>query len=95
MKLRVAELAELPELTIEQSDELDALAAFIETWEDKQLRRRVTRELPVMPEQSWRYYDGMTRERFEELKAAGALPLTVGTYDEIQRIVAEAKASSS
>lgn len=59
-----------------------------------ELKRRVTREIPVNPEQSWRYYDGMTRERFEELKALGSLPVTIGDYDSVMRIVAEAKAST-
>lgn len=57
-------------------------------------RERITRELPVAPTQTWRFYDGMSRERFHELKAEGALPLEVGDYDDVMRLVAEAKAST-
>lgn len=52
----------------------------------------ITKELPAVG--TWKFYDGMTRERFDELRAAGELPAGIGDYDEVQRLVAHAKAHS-
>lgn len=62
---------------------------------DEQMKRRlITREIPIEPTMTWRFYDGMSRERFYELKREGKLPVDVGEYDEVMRIVAEAKAGT-
>jgi hypothetical protein len=54
--------------------------------------KRTTLELPVDITTTWPFYDGMTREQFDELKARNALPQTIGSYDEVQELVRQAKA---
>jgi hypothetical protein len=49
---------------------------------------------PVTPS-TWRYYEGMSREHFDELREIGLLPIAIPNYDEVQRIVAERRASES
>lgn len=45
------------------------------------------------PATRWSFYVGMTRERFDELKAAGELPITIGSYDETMAEVAKCEAA--
>jgi hypothetical protein len=56
--------------------------------------KRITLELPVDIATTWPFYDGMTREQFDELKARNALPLTIGSYDEVMEMVRRAKAEA-
>ncbi len=44
---------------------------------------------------TWRFYEDMSREHFEELREIGLLPIAIPNYDEVQRIVAERRASES
>ena len=55
------------------------------------LRARMAAHRPP-PETSWRFYDGMSRERFDELRARGALPVTLGSYEEVMAQVVARKA---
>lgn len=62
--------------------------------DDRLFRERIGRELQrrLCGPSFDSFYDGMTREEFEALKAEGRLPLGIGSYDEVQAGLREREA---